>query len=73
MSNGKKGREYPHRLGLSLMFAAIIFIFLLITTLLVGAIMLFRVRNGYFPTSALLQTENIIFSMVVWRDRKSVV
>lgn len=66
MSNDNSRSKYPHRLGLSLMFAAIIFLFLLITTLLVGAIMLFRVRNGYISPNALLHTENIIFSMVVW-------
>ena len=58
---------HTHRLGLSFLFSAVIFVFLLITVLVTGAIMLFRVRHGLFnPGGSGPRTEELIFSMAVW-------
>lgn len=56
-----------HRFGLSFLFAAVIFVFLLLTILITGGIMLLRVRHGLFsPSGSTPNMEEMIFSMAVW-------
>lgn len=64
----KKGSgKHKPRLALTVLFSAVILLFMLVTSLLVAAVTMYRVRNGLFTPDENMPTPNrIVLTMVIW-------
>ena len=67
MKRSSSRQSRTHRIGLSFLVSAVIFFFLLVTVLITGGIMLFRVRHDLItPGAGIPNTEWLIFTMALW-------
>lgn len=60
-------RKHKPRLALTILFSAVIFLFIFITSMIVGGILLFMVKHNLLtPDETRPRPELIIFNMVIW-------
>lgn len=60
-------KKHKHRLALTVLFSAVIFLFLFATSLTVGSIILYMIRNDlFFPSGTIPRVEKVILNMIFW-------